>query len=304
MSKYDFIADIGRNSPRPIAAFLVGREQKRERERQEQIDALNAENIESVIAFRAAQAKAMNAPPKPGDKWVDLTPEQKQALRIPDTSFAQRNTTTGQVKIDDAPGPLVKNTVNTGDQKGTSIVDLPSDMRKSLDDSYKTAQSDYAAYKAADDSIQLIDDGIFAGMAAGGAELVARMASLVSDKDNPPEKIAMMLRNLARSQEYDAKTGILVGAIIKLFGSGTGLSDADREFAREIVGAVRSKEPGALRNILMSVRDQKRSDLEAVNKRIDSFGNIGYSDVAQFYSPFDLGDAKDAEWYLNQARQQ
>src|SRR5690606_34861800 len=41
---------------------------------------------------------------------------------------------------------------------------------------------------------------------------------------------------IANTQAYAAIMGKQVGTIIKQFGSGTGLSDADREYAEKIVG--------------------------------------------------------------------
>jgi hypothetical protein len=58
------------------------------------------------------------------------------------------------------------------------------------------------------------------------------------------------LQAFANSQSFDAQGGILVGQIIKLFGSGTGLSDADREFAIKIAGALRSGSKAGLEQIL------------------------------------------------------
>ena len=57
------IYKTGAGANRPIAAYLVGRQAKLERERQEQIDTLNAENIQSAIDLRGAQAEKIRNPP-------------------------------------------------------------------------------------------------------------------------------------------------------------------------------------------------------------------------------------------------
>ena len=101
----DQIANVGTaGRPGPIAAFLVGREKKRLLERQENQDAQAAVSQDIIDDFRKAQTERLRNPDTPTvEEWVDLTPEQKKGLGIPDTSFAQRSTKSGQVKIDDAP---------------------------------------------------------------------------------------------------------------------------------------------------------------------------------------------------------
>ena len=44
----------------------------------------------------------------PGEQFRTLSPEEKKELGIPEQSFAQQSTTTGAIKINDPPGPLVK----------------------------------------------------------------------------------------------------------------------------------------------------------------------------------------------------
>jgi hypothetical protein len=54
----------------------------------------------------------------------------------------------------------------------------------------------------------------------------------------------------ANQQEYMANIGKLVGKEITAFGSGTGLSDKDMEFAKDIAGANPVNTPEALTRIL------------------------------------------------------
>ncbi len=101
----------GANAGSPIAAFLVGRQERAERERQDELLGLQTRRV----AADEARVEILSQP-KPTDNFVDLTPEQKRGLGIPETSFAQRNTRTGKVTIDDAPreGALVN--VSVGDE--------------------------------------------------------------------------------------------------------------------------------------------------------------------------------------------
>ena len=58
------------------------------------------------------------------------------------------------------------------------------------------------------------------------------------------------LARLEGTERYEALAGQAVGSIINLFGAGTGLSDADREYAQQIAGADIKTQAAALRKIL------------------------------------------------------
>ena len=75
----------------------------------------------------------------------------------------------------------------------------------------------------------------------------------------------------ANSQAYAAAMGANVGQLIKQFGAGTGLSDADREFAMQMAGGKITLTEQALRKIL-DINDK------AANKVIDTH-NRKYSGV-------------------------
>ena len=63
---------------------------------------------------------------------------------------------------------------------------------------------------------------------------------------------------LGTTDEFFALSGIEVGNIIKLFGAGTGLSDADREFAKQIVGGSQKIDVGAIAKLVdMRLREHK-----------------------------------------------
>ena len=68
---------------------------------------------------------------------------------------------------------------------------------------------------------------------------------------------------IARTQTYQAVVGQLVGQIIKLFGAGTGLSDADRIYAEQMAGGDIELQEDALAAILQyhDFRLSKRADV-------------------------------------------
>jgi len=86
--------------------------------------------------------------------------------------------------------------------------------------------------------------GIYSGILSGAQLTSARIQAAVNAAS--PET----LDKLARTQDYIAALTGVTGQIIKQFGAGTGLSDADREFARQAAGQDISFTPQALERLL------------------------------------------------------
>lgn len=74
---------------------------------------------------------------------------------------------------------------------------------------------------------------------------------------------------VARTQAYTAIVGQRVGRIIKQFGSGTGLSDADRQYAERIAGGQISLTPEALNRILGIADKQNRWVIQRHNAQVE-----------------------------------
>lgn len=75
---------------------------------------------------------------------------------------------------------------------------------------------------------------------------------------------------VARTQAYAAIVGQRVGEVIKLFGSGTGLSDADREYAQQIAGGNLKMTPQALKRILDMGERADRFLIDTHNQAVDA----------------------------------
>lgn len=77
----------------------------------------------------------------------------------------------------------------------------------------------------------LLDRGVITGAGAeavvSGGQILQRMGVPLGEDAN---------QTIANTQAFAATMGREVGNIIRLFGAGTGLSDADREYAKKIVG--------------------------------------------------------------------
>ena len=74
---------------------------------------------------------------------------------------------------------------------------------------------------------------------------------------------------VSNTQVFDAESGILVGAIIKAFGSGTGLSDKDLEFARNISGAIKNGTADAILRVVLNRQWEMLSEINASNAQVE-----------------------------------
>ena len=88
----------------------------------------------------------------------------------------------------------------------------------------------------------LLDQGIYTGTAANIRKNF--------DKLLQEANIFIGGRKAANTEAYASMMGLQVGKIIKQFGAGTGLSDADREYAEKIVGGRVTLTEDAIRRLL------------------------------------------------------
>jgi hypothetical protein len=136
---------------------------------------------------------------------------------------------------------------------------------------------------------QLVEGGIKSGIFAklgltGGKALKA--LGLIANDSNEAETIA-------RTEAFAANVGTLVGQIIRDFGSGTGLSDADRDYAAAIAAGDITMDEGAIKRLLRIQALASRIKIQGHNKQIDKLpeGNMKdslYIEVPE-YSWLDTG---------------
>ena len=106
------------------------------------------------------------------------------------------------------------------------------------------------------------DDGIITGPMTDGKLWIGRFLSENLGAEFGDD-------SLENTQRYIANMGTMVGEIIKQFGSGTGLSDADREFARMISAQDPSQfTKGSLKGVLALNEMRMRADLLEYNDQI------------------------------------
>ena len=79
--------------------------------------------------------------------------------------------------------------------------------------------------------------------------------------------------DVSTTKEYIATAGRQVGEVIKLFGSGTGLSDADRTYAERIAGGDINIPLDALKRIVAEAKKVSQMQLDNYNSRIERLYN-------------------------------
>lgn len=110
----------------------------------------------------------------------------------------------------------------------------------------------------------LLNRGITTGF---GAETLTTLASMGKQLGVLSDEQA---DTLANTQNFTANAGNLVAQVIKAFGAGTGLSDADRQYAATIAAADITKGELSLRRILDMQARNTIAQIETYNKNIRS----------------------------------
>lgn len=91
---------------------------------------------------------------------------------------------------------------------------------------------------------------------------------------------------ISNTETFIANAGNLVAEVIKAFGAGTGLSDADREFAKGIVGGTITLDGESLKRLIKLQARATRKKIQEHNKQIANLGE----EVAQFGLTVDVPD--------------
>ncbi len=111
--------------------------------------------------------------------------------------------------------------------------------------------------QGSDTARRLLDSGMFTGMGAGLMLNLGRAMSLTGMSNG---------ETVANTQAFIASRAAETGRLIKNFGSGTGLSDADREFALKMSGGDISFDEKSIRDILRINDAVSREFLHTYNK--------------------------------------
>jgi hypothetical protein len=158
-------------------------------------------------------------------------------------------------------------------KRPTTTINMPqeSELRKKLGGAGGNIIE--TGYKAAEDAVSTLDtinlgrDLLNKGMVTGfGADFLVSAGQALKQVGIDLDSDAS-----ANAQTYAATLAGNVGRLIKLFGAGTGLSNADREYAEKMAGGKISLDERALRRILDINERSARNVINKHNANVDRF---------------------------------
>ncbi|CAM5579044.1 hypothetical protein ATER59S_05053 [Aquamicrobium terrae] len=193
----------------------------------------NLDNLDNQIA-RLEKQQARYAPPD-GFRAMELRAEA--AGLQPGTPEYQKFMASGGKE-----GSLV--TINNSPE-GDMFAGMPKDIREEMFKRQGEAQDAADLIGITNQGLQLLDQGAITGAGSGAKVAAVKWAQSVGvpiDGD-----IADAVNN---AETYRAVMAQAVGKVIKNFGSGTGLSDADRQYAERLAGGDTTLNEPAIRRIL------------------------------------------------------
>ncbi len=159
-----------------------------------------------------------------------------------------------------APGA----TVNVGAQEKEFEKELGKGKAKIIENGFTAAQDAVAITDTINTGRRLLNQGMVTG---AGAEYLVNLGQALKQVG-----IDISSDATANSQAYAAALANNVGRIIKLFGAGTGLSNADREYAEKMAGGKITLDERALRRIL-DINEKLANDVVGRhNANVDKFG--------------------------------
>jgi hypothetical protein len=264
---------------------------------QEELDAFpqqlrdNPDLIDHLEAAVTDQAKAVNA---------KVTGQPTPVLFDDDTTGLINTFTDGRPpEILEGVRPLrqeiTQQRVNQGeaDAKGNAkfaeTVAKGAGERISAD--YDVARQSLASVKVLDRSLSLLDEGIRSGSFGAGRQEAKRFFA---------DFLGMSDDQIVDTDEFFGLMGIAVAEQIKAFGAGTGLSDADREFAKRIVGGSQDLDPRAIRRLVRIQRDVAVKRISNYNEGRKILAEKSPAQAALFpelETPSKIGDEKHVRVY-------
>ena len=152
---------------------------------------------------------------------------------------------------------------------------------KGLADSHASASEAVQIMQTNNEARSLLDSGMITGF---GADFITSFGAALRQVGFDIGK-----NEIENTQAYTANMASNVGKVIKNFGSGTGLSDADREFATKMAAGDVTVTEGAIRRILDISDRQSRWVVDRHNKDVKGSryskeipSNLGVVEIPEF----------------------
>ena len=172
-------------------------------------------------------------------------------------SYQDMNNPTGELRTG-APAPKAAAEVKI-DIGGKSFTEMGKKMGERVVEQHKDAEQAIDSLKRLQDAKKLLTSGMITGAGAGYILSVGKVLQQGG--------ISLAPDAIANTEAYAAMMGNQVGQIIKQFGAGTGLSDADREYAEKIAGGKITLTKQSLEKIIDLNEKGLRNAVQNYNKR-------------------------------------
>ena len=172
-------------------------------------------------------------------------------------SYQDMNNPTGELRTG-APAPKAVAEVKI-DIGGKSYTKMGEKMGERVVEQHKDAEQAVDSLRRLRDAKKLLSSGMITG---AGAEYILSFGKVLQQGG-----ISLAPDAIANTEAYAAMMGNQVGQIIKQFGAGTGLSDADREYAEKIAGGKITLTKQSLEKIIDLNERGLRNAVRNYNKR-------------------------------------
>ena len=219
-------------------------------------------------AVRDAYQKQAELAAKP--KGTVLTFEQIQSYKNQGYDVDATPLGGGQflaTKISPFAGPST--VVKVGDEGGVAerlVVKRDEEFNKQYDSQIVPVLNTLPNLEAMENLLNIVDEegGVITGF---GADIELALKSLGN-------RFGADFSDVATTQEYIGLVGNQVAQVITAFGAGTGLSDADREFAKGIAGGQITMDKKALKRLVKIMKDKGKRQIELYNQRVDRAAGV------------------------------
>ena len=170
-------------------------------------------------------------------------------------------------KISPFAGPST--VVKVGDEGGVAeklVVQRDKEFNEQYESQIVPVLNTLPNLEAMENLLSVVDEegGVITGF---GADIELALKSLGN-------RFGADFSDVATTQEYIGLVGNQVAQVITAFGAGTGLSDADREFAKGIAGGQISMDKKALKRLVKIMKDKGKRQIELYNQRVDRAAGV------------------------------
>lgn len=198
-------------------------------------------------------------------------------------------------------------TLSQGGQLDPFFEQLQKDLGKDFVDQKNKANDAYKSLQNSTRALALLNEGMTVGRGANALNFVGGALRQIGIDLAPDER--------ANAQAYTALLAKQTAQIISDFGAGTGLSDADRQYAKQAAGGDIEMDEQALRKILRINAEANRNLIEMYNKQaaeVQMKGNVPWNltvpipELPDFSAPADItgrsregGVEPESDYWLN-----